>query len=149
MTGIHAFLSDDHRACDRLFADMEQALADGTLDAARSAFGNFVHDMERHFQREEGVLFPRFEQATGLREGPTRMMRIEHDQMRGLMQDLAEALGQGDRATGLGLAETLMVMIQQHNLKEERVLYPLAERHLGAQAREIVERLAGFGSERP
>jgi hemerythrin-like domain-containing protein len=142
MPGIRAFLTDEHRACDQSFVAMEEALSSGDPEQARSSCAGFVAEMERHFRREEDVLFPRFETATGMREGPTRVMRREHDEMRGLMRDLAEAVDRGDRDTGLGIAETLLIMIQQHNLKEEQVLYPMAESHLTAQSDEILDRMA-------
>ena len=52
-------------------------------------------------------------------EGPTQVMRMEHQQMRALVQDLDNALTAKDKDNYLGLSETLMVMMQQHNMKEE------------------------------
>ena len=54
--------------------------------------------------------------------GPTRMMRMEHEQMRQLFSELAEALENRDKDGYLGLSETLMILMQQHNMKEEQVL---------------------------
>lgn len=142
MPGIRAFLTDDHRTCDHSFAEMEEALSNGDSDRARSSCTGFVADMERHFRREEDVLFPEFEAATGMRAGPTQVMRREHDEMRDLMRDLADAVDRGDRDAGLGIAETLLIMIQQHNLKEEQVLYPMAESNLAAQSDQLLDRMA-------
>ncbi|AGA32934.1 Nitric oxide-dependent regulator DnrN or NorA [Thioalkalivibrio nitratireducens DSM 14787] len=146
MIGIQAFLTDDHRSCDRAYTEMESALATGNRDGARSACDRFIADMKRHFQREEAVLFPRFETVTGMRDGPTRAMKMEHDQMRGLMDELAQAVANGDHRSGLGTAETLLMMIQQHNLKEEQVLYPMAGRALDNESAELIERMTGMGT---
>jgi iron-sulfur cluster repair protein YtfE (RIC family) len=35
--------------------------------------------------------------------------------------------------TTAGNAETLLIMMQQHNVKEENVLYPMCDQHLTAQ----------------
>jgi iron-sulfur cluster repair protein YtfE (RIC family) len=52
--------------------------------------------MEQHFQKEEEVLFPAFEQSTGNTMGPTRVMRLEHQQMREALAEMAGALAAGD-----------------------------------------------------
>jgi len=52
-------------------------------------------------------------------------MRMEHQQMRALVQDLDNALAAKEKDEYLGLSETLMVMMQQHNMKEEMMLYPM------------------------
>ncbi len=86
--------------------------------------------MAEHLGQEEDTLFPQFEQATGMTPGPTQMMCMEHQQMRALVQDLDNALAAQDKNEYLGLSETLMVMMQQHNMKEEMMLYPMMEQHL-------------------
>jgi hemerythrin-like domain-containing protein len=62
------------------------------------------------------------------------MMRIEHAEMRELVAQLHAALDAGDAAEFLGLADTLNVLVQQHNLKEEQVLYALLDEALGGEA---------------
>jgi DUF438 domain-containing protein len=83
--------------------------------------------MRCHFAREEELLFPAFEAATGHTMGPTRVMRMEHDQMRGLFVSAAEALAAHDARRFLGVSESLMVLVQQHNMKEEQILYPMCD----------------------
>ncbi len=70
--------------------------------------------------------------------GPTQVMRMEHQQMRALVQDLDTALNNQDKDRYLGLSETLMVMMQQHNMKEEMMLYPMLAQNL-AQGEEIID----------
>ena len=57
-------------------------------------------------------------------------MRMEHSQMRGLLQSMAEMLERKDQNGFLGDAETLLILMQQHNMKEEQIVYPMAERLL-------------------
>ena len=40
-----------------------------------------------------------------------------------------------------GIAETLLIMMQQHNMKEENILYPMCDQHLAEEAEELVQQL--------
>ncbi len=138
MATIKEYLTTDHRKCDELFAAMEDA-ATQSLENAKEAYKVFVADTERHFQMEERVMFLEFENKTGMTEGPTAMMRHEHAQMRSLMQQMGEALEAGNKDKFFGLAETLMILMQQHNMKEEQMLYSMAQQHLSAESDRIVD----------
>jgi iron-sulfur cluster repair protein YtfE (RIC family) len=60
------------------------------------------------------------------------MMRLEHEQMRALFPGLDAAIGQQDPERFLGLSDSLMVLIQQHNMKEEQILYPMCDQRIAA-----------------
>jgi hemerythrin-like domain-containing protein len=134
---IARFLSDDHHHCDQLLAACETALS-GRGSAAESAKA-LIDAMERHFRMEEEVLFPELEEANPMARGPTGVMRIEHQQMRQLFADLSDAVAASDREGGLGVLETLHILAQQHNAKEEGILYPLADAALPEEP--MIERL--------
>lgn len=138
---LQQFLQEDHRDCDDLFALAEQAAGSGDLAAAAEGFGRFHQAVLRHFAAEESMLFPAFEEATGMRMGPTQVMRMEHEQMRGMMEAAADAVGTGDREAFLGQVDSLLITMQQHNMKEENVLYPMCDQHLGAAVPALIERL--------
>ncbi|UCV19961.1 hemerythrin domain-containing protein [Ferribacterium limneticum] len=141
MTTIRSFMTEDHRRCDDLFAEAEQAVSKGNLDLALVAFGHFRSAMLAHFDSEEKTLFPTFEAKTGMRMGPTQVMRMEHEQLRGLMDDAINALKTADAEDYLGQADTLVIMMQQHNMKEENMLYPMCDQHLTAELPAVLERL--------
>jgi len=132
MSTILDFLGSDHRACDDLFASSEAAVAKNDWSRARSLFDQFQAAMARHLAMEEDVLFPAFESQTGMIAGPTQVMRMEHAQMCDLLQEMDKALAAGNQAGFLGLSETLNMLMQQHNLKEENMLYPMSDRVLGS-----------------
>jgi len=138
MSTILEFLGSDHRACDDLFASAEAAAAQKNWDSARSLFGQFQAAMAHHLAMEEEVLFPAFESRTGMSSGPTQVMRMEHVQMRDLMQEMAKAVAAGNQDSYLGLSETLNMLMQQHNLKEENMLYPMSDRVLGADSASLI-----------
>ncbi|AXE32063.1 hemerythrin [Chromobacterium phragmitis] len=124
------FLTGQHRDCDARFSDVEQAVRGGGWAAADEAFAVFRADMEAHFRLEEERLFPSFEQASGMRAGPTAVMRAEHAQMRQLLDGMGAALAARDGDGCLAEADTLLILAQQHNMKEENILYPMCARCL-------------------
>ena len=134
MSTILDFLGKDHRACDELFASTEEAVAQKNWDAARDLFGHFDAALKHHLAMEEEVLFPAFEARTGNTMGPTQVMRMEHEQMRDLLQAMANAVAVTQPERFLGLSETLNMLMQQHNLKEENMLYPMSDRVLGSES---------------
>src|SRR6185369_323133 len=141
MTTIRSFMTNDHRYCDDLFAEAEQAMAKNNLDAARAAFGHFRTAILAHFDCEEKTLFPTFEAKTGMSMGPTQVMRLAHAQMRTLLDDAADALNAGNADDYLGQADTLLIMMQQHNMKEESILYPMCDQHLVAELPQVLAHL--------
>lgn len=141
---LTAQMTDDHRHCDELFAEAEAAAHEGDAAKAAEVFSAFAEAMEAHLGAEETVLFPEFEAATGMSHGgPTAVMRMEHEQMRAMLSRMQSALAGGDLDEFLGLGETLNVLIQQHNMKEEQMLYPMCDRALGERAAALCERLPG------
>ena len=127
---ISEYMTEDHRRCDVSFANAEEAVSKEDFGAAQSSFGNFKQTMEAHFSMEENVLFPEFESQTGNSAGPTQVMRVEHRQIRALLEEMASTLAGQDVEGYLGHSETLLVMMQQHNMKEEHILYPMTDQAL-------------------
>jgi hemerythrin-like domain-containing protein len=138
MATIKEFLTQNHGECDELFAKMEDAVS-ASIESAGEAFGDFVNETEKHFQMEERVMFAEFEQKTGMTQGPTAIMRHEHAQMRKLMEDMKSAIEAKSKDKFFGASETMMILMQQHNMKEEQMLYTMAQQHLSAESDRIVE----------
>ncbi len=139
MTTIAEFLANEHRGCDESFAAAEEAAQTDDPAHCRATFQRFRAAMEHHFQKEETMLFPAFEQVTGNAMGPTRVMRLEHQQMRETFAEMDGALANGDLEEFLGQAETLLILMQQHNIKEEQILYPMCDRLLGAAVDSVIQ----------
>ncbi len=138
MNSIQEYLTQSHDKCDELFA-MTEERASTSLQSAKEVCAEFIAETERHFQMEERVMFVAFENKTGMTQGPTAMMRHEHTQMRTLMQQMQEALAAENKDKFFGFSETLMMLIQQHNMKEVQMLYPMAQQHLSEDSQKIVE----------
>lgn len=141
MTSISAFLTPDHQHCDTLFAAAEDAAGRGEWQTAAEAWARFHDALRHHFAMEEEVLFPAFESRTGMTHGPTQVMRMEHRQMGDLLNQLADALARQDTDAFLGDCETLLITMQQHNMKEEQMLYHMADQVLAGEAEDVIGRM--------
>lgn len=140
MTSIAEFMSHHHKECDDEFALAEESALAGDWDEATSAFNTFRDSMARHFLMEEKQLFPAIIDAGGP-AGPVQVMLMEHEQMNDLLAQLAEALAAHDAQRYAGLSETLLIVMQQHNHKEENILYPIADRVLENESAAVLERM--------
>ena len=147
MSTIRALLGTHHRQCDDSFATVEQAVDAADWGKASAEFSRFAEAMLRHFDAEETVLFPAFEERTGMTRGPTAVMRSEHAQIRELMDAASAAIEARDADDYAGYAETMHIMTQQHNMKEENVLYPMCDQHLADVSEALIGRLQeGIGA---
>lgn len=127
MDPVSSIMTHQHRLCDEHFAKMESAASAGEWERVEQTWKLFNDSMLDHFSNEEEVLFPAFEQRTGNAQGPTQVMRMEHKQMRSLLDGLQQAVENRYAEQVLGVADTIMLMIQQHNMKEEQILYPMID----------------------
>ena len=148
MESIPDYMTASHRQCDEVFAEAESAVAENNWPAAKQKWQDFAQAFEAHLQAEETILFPLFERATGMTSGPTQVMRMEHEQMRMLAKELEQALCAHKQEEYLGLSETMIVLTQQHNMKEESMLYPMSEMRL-PNAEKVASRLKQFCEDYP
>lgn len=141
MQRVSEYMIAHHRDCDAAYGRAERnALASDLAGLEREA-GAFLAELERHIAVEEELLFPAFEERTGMDGGPTAMMRIEHEQMRGLFAEMRAALAARDAAGYLAAARTLLALLQQHNAKEENMMYPMLDEALGEDAAALLEQV--------
>jgi len=141
MTGIGEFMINEHHECDDIFALAEEAVGNGDWARAQERFEVFAARMEKHFDLEDNFLFPQFDQRTGHSGGPTMVMKMEHNQMRVVFHEMSAALEAKDAQQYLGQSETLLVLMQQHNFKEEGILYNMIDQLFGGEAEKLVAQL--------
>lgn len=140
MKTIAEFMTAGHKACDDEFALAEESALANNWSEAETAFNAFRNDMAHHFRMEEEVLFPALLSAGGP-AGPVQVMRMEHAQMNGLLEQMAAASAHKDAQEYGGLSETLLIVMQQHNLKEEQILYTIADHILAAELESLLSRM--------
>jgi len=133
MSGITSYMTADHKKCDDIFVEFENNITSENWSELAATWQQFTKILHHHLTLEESILFPEFERATGMTQGPSAVMRAEHEQIRGMLNEIEKAVNNQDSAQCQGVADTLMIMIQQHNMKEEQMLYPMCDQHLDAQ----------------
>lgn len=130
-----------HQECDDQLSRCEAALHKGDMASAGRNFRLFNEQLDGHFTLEENKLFPALEQATGMVNGPTSVMRSEHAEIRNLRDEAYAAIEANQPEAALAAIDTLNVLIQQHNVKEENILYPMC----GGSIPDLEDKL-GMGS---
>lgn len=138
---ISDYMNRDHKHCDDAFVRAEDMAAAGNWTGLERDGGTFLREMERHIGLEEKLLFPAFEEKTGMTSGPTETMRMEHEQMRGMFAQMRAAIDAKDAEQYLGNAETLLILLQQHNMKEESMMYPMLDQSLGDDAHSLLTQM--------
>ena len=128
-----------HRECDEEFANLETLVDKNEFAAAKESFEKFKTDMLHHFDMEEVVMFAEFNQNAEGGCNPTGVMVMEHDQMRQLFDQMEAALQNEERDRFLGLSETLLFVMGQHNMKEEQMMYNLADNAL--ESEDIIQKM--------
>ena len=119
-------LQTDHRRLDAILDECKALATAGRFAVAAERFATFRQGLARHIDAEEDVLFPALAEHAPHAAGPVGVMHAEHGQIRDLMATVTSALAASDPAWRSGVGE-LEEILSAHNLKEERVLYPMAD----------------------
>lgn len=121
---ISEFMCMDHDRLGNIFERYKAPNLTG-MDRVRRLFLDFEAGLQMHIVWEEDILFPIFEQETGIRDaGPTAVMRMEHRHIKNLLEKIGEKLRAGE-LSGIDEAEIeLLDILESHNQKEEHILYP-------------------------
>lgn len=128
---ITDFLQTDHRRLDSIFERFQGALKDGRWDDASTAFSEFSLGLRRHIKAEEEILFPAFEEKTGMVDaGPTFVMKMEHTEIKELLDRITGATAAKDASTAANATIGLYNILADHNMKEEHILYPESDAFL-------------------
>jgi regulator of cell morphogenesis and NO signaling len=134
-------LGRDHDRLASLEASAFAARDRGDFAAGTQLFERFARELERHIAFEEELLFPVVEREMGLTSGggPTAVMREEHAQIKSLLGEIAPGMKDPD-APVEGRRQALGAVLQEHNMKEEQILYPMADQALGRERAGLLAR---------
>jgi hemerythrin-like domain-containing protein len=149
-------LMDEHRVIERVLGALEAAAARMSSGASvRVEFflqtADFIAGFADgcHHRKEEGVLFPALEAAGIPRAGgPVGVMLAEHEEARAItrgLREAAERLVKGDPTAATEARRNALdyaALLRQHIMKEDNVLFPMADRAI--QGRELVVVTAEF-----
>jgi len=135
---ISEILTKDHKRIDDIYSEVENFIVKKSWDEAGLKVSEFSSALNNHLQAEEECLFNEFERKTGNTMGPTQVMRMEHDQMRQFVTQISRAITEKNYSACAGNMETLMILIQQHNMKEENMLYRMCDQILSDIQEKII-----------
>ncbi len=139
--GVSEYLQGDHRRLDAILEEVKIEARQGRFTQAKAAFGTFTCGLKRHIAMEEQILFPAFEAATGQRQGPTMVMRMEHVEIQRFLEEAEAALAGSNAARFDSAAGGLLAVLGEHNMKEEHILYPTCDQVAGSdRARDEIVR---------
>jgi len=136
---INQFMTTDHRACDEQFANLENIIDQSNFEAGQEMFSEFYTHMMKHFDMEEKIMFPQYKNCEGGHCDPTPVMIMEHDQMRAIFVQMENAIKEKNKEKFLGQSEALLFTMQQHNMKEEQMMYNFADEALNSD--EIISQM--------
>jgi regulator of cell morphogenesis and NO signaling len=128
---ITEYFQQDHDRLDGLFKNF-QDYKRSDYSRAKEYFVQFKFGLQRHIIWEEEVLFPLFEEKTGIYDcGPTKIMQNEHRQIGELLEAIHRKVQKSDPESDM--EERMLVgLVALHNQKEERILYPAIDRMTNA-----------------
>lgn len=134
---ITTFYEKDHDRLDELFKTF-QRLKRFDFAKAKVAFKEFKVGLQRHIVWEEEMLFPMWEEKTGMIEdGPTPVMRFEHSQIKQLLDTIHQKV-EGQNPETDQEEQALLNLLGSHNRKEERALYPAIDNVTSAEERATI-----------
>jgi iron-sulfur cluster repair protein YtfE (RIC family) len=142
MTILSEYMKENHRDCDKEFADMENAVADENWVESSVKFEKFATDLIHHFDIEEKIMFPAFElRSASAHCNPTPVMIMEHTQMKTILDTMRIKIKNKDKNSFFGDSETLMMTMQQHNMKEEQMMYPMIDEAMGDESQMLLDEI--------
>ena len=149
-----SILMSEHRVIEGVLASLERAV--GRLEAGQAVQASFFIQAAEfikgfadgcHHRKEEGVLFPAMEAAGVPRQGgPIGVMLAEHEEGRRLtrgMREAAQRLEKGEPDAKIEVVKHALGytrLLHQHIAKEDKVLFPMAERVIAKEAQVELEK---------
>lgn len=135
MNNVLEFMGNDHDRLDKIFEEFRNMKNTG-IKKAKQMFHDFKVGLQRHIVWEEEVLFPIFENETGMHDaGPTAVMRTEHRKIKDFLERIHNKIVAGDNKTE-SLEHGLIEVLTEHNNKEENILYPWIDNSVSNEKRE-------------
>jgi DUF438 domain-containing protein len=110
---------------DGLLTSFEKGISGADAKVLQELAEHLV-ETEKHHEREENALFPRMEEK-GI-TGPTRIMRMEHDELRPEKKRLLELSKEPEKNKEeiIVIINLLSAKLRDHIFKENNILYPAA-----------------------
>lgn len=129
-------LHDDHRRVHDLCARLDDA-----GESTEAIAGQLCRELDLHEHLESDVLYPAAQRA-GVAADVLAQAQRAHDELAGIVQDVARLTAGDDRFAAA--TQSLIRHARQHIDEEERTLFPIVERALGAALGDLGAELESY-----
>ena len=125
-----AFLGE-HGVFYAQFDKLEQGLSkENRIDVLREAASLLAAALEPHARLEDELLFGAVEKETGADRGPAPAMHAEHEEIEEAIRGVTVAI---DPTRARDMLLEAIHIARAHFLREEQMIFPMAEQVLGAE----------------
>jgi len=133
---ISIYHNSDHKRLDLILNSLIEAVKeDKSLELQQSLFYLFKSGLLRHLHWEDSVLFPIFEREIKLSDSPIPSLITEHSEICLVINSIEDTL---DNKIDYTKLVALANYLDDHNTKEERVVYLAIEEQLDMDAQELI-----------
>jgi len=123
-------LLGEHALFYSLFARADALLSEpGSLEQLTATASLLRDAVVSHASLEETLLFAALAER-GLSGGPLNVMRAEHEEIEAIATELPASKTADDARRGL---RQLLSILREHFQREEKLLFPMSEKILGAE----------------
>jgi hemerythrin-like domain-containing protein len=144
MNSTDNWLVHEHTLYEDLLSLCLEAVEVGDWGTVDRSFHELVTHLKRHMALEEEVLYPAYESAPNVPQGPTMALREEHTNIVGLIQDMARVIKTMNQEHVLECLVQLENLMVKHHEKEEDIFLPMAGHFLQASHDELLRKLEEF-----
>lgn len=128
---ITDYFETDHMRLDGIYNRFYEAFKEQHWEAAAHDFREFSLGLKRHIKIEEEILFPVFEEKTGMHDaGPTFVMKSDHKEIKELLDKILASTDAKNETEVSKSSYLLTSILSEHNMKEEHILYPESDSFL-------------------
>ena len=134
MESITSYMQQDHVLIDGIAERSVAAAGAGDWTTLAREGNEFLRRLRNHIDVEEQMLFPAFEECTGMSTGgPSVQMRVEHEEMKPILAQMETAVAAQDGAGYQRATKALFDILMPHNRKEEQMMYPMLDQAVNDQ----------------
>ena len=130
---ISSFMRADHERLAEVFRQFSAA-REKDMESAKVSFSVLDSEVRRHFDLEEQVLFPLFEEKTGTSSlnSKASVLRIEHKQVLECMCRIKSMLDDGNLETAY-VENRILEIMKSHRDNENNIVYPWLDEALTSE----------------
>lgn len=142
LKGEHPSLLKKLEGLKLLTEQIEKAnILEQTFAELKTKVEYFKAELDPHSEREEGVLFPMMGKYIGTVSGPIAVMEYEHEQAKSaiktfLTKSETAQLSIDEMKYLAGFVTNAYNILTEHFSKEEKILFPMAEKMLSEKEKE-------------